>query len=150
MEEPVAPLLDSLGNPIAVVDSAKLLDSLFIEANKPSALSRALNFLAAGAKYLFLDYETISFNFSNDNTLSKSGLKAQGTGFNNFWGLFYNKDAGPTRGFMFGLSSDAGPRASTGTQTNLSDVYSQKNNSSEAGSQKPGGRRKKTTTKKPG
>ncbi len=127
MGELVAPLLDSLGNPIAVVDSAKLLDSLFIEANKPSALSRALNFLVAGAKYLFLDYETISFNFSNDNNLSKSGLKAQGTGFNNFWGLFYNEDAGPTRGFMFGLSGDAGPRATTGN-TNLSDVYSQKNN----------------------
>ena len=69
----------------------------------------------------------ISFNFSNDNTLSKSGLRAQGTGFNNFWGIFYDEDAGPTRGFMFGLSSDAGPRASTGN-TNLSDVYSQKNN----------------------
>ncbi|MDP2363793.1 MAG: cell surface protein SprA, partial [Ignavibacteria bacterium] len=127
VREPSTPEIDSLGNPIVVIDSTKILDSLIIEAKKPSVVSRALNFLVAGAKYLFLDYEMISFNFSNDNTLSKSGLKAQGTGFNNFWGLFYDADAGPTRGFMFGLSGDAGPRASTGN-TNLSDVYSQKNN----------------------
>jgi cell surface protein SprA len=125
-QKPITPQLDSLGNPIAVVDSAKILDSLSIESKKPSAISRAVSFLVAGAKYIFLDYETISFNFSNDNTLSKSGLKAQGTGFRNFWGLFYDEDAGPTRGFMFGLSGDVGPRVSA-TNTNLSDVYSQKN-----------------------
>ena len=119
--------LDSLGNPIAVVDSAKILDSLMIEANKPSVISRAVNFLVASAKYILFDYEMISFNFSNDNTLSKSGLQGQGTGFNNFWGLFYDADAGPTRGFMLGISGDAGPRAFS-QSTNLNDVYSVKNN----------------------
>ncbi len=126
-KESELPQLDSLGNPIAVVDSARILDSLIIESKKPSALSRAINFLVAGAKYIFLDYELIAFNFSNDNTLSKSGLKAQGTGFRNFWGLFYDEDAGPTRGFMLGLNGDVGPRVST-ANTNLSDVYTQKNN----------------------
>ena len=94
--------------------------------NKPSLISRGVSFLVAAAKYVFLDYEMISFNFSNDNTLSKSGLKATGTGFANFWGLSYDVNAGPTRGFMLGISSDAGPRASSGN-TNLSDVSSQKN-----------------------
>ncbi len=125
--EPKTPEFDSLGNEIVVIDSAAIRDSLFIEANKPSIVSRAVSFLVAGAKYVFLDYEMISFNFSNDNSLSKSGLKAQGTGFRNFWGIFYDDNAGPTRGFMLGLSSDAGPRAGS-SGTNLNDVYSQKNN----------------------
>jgi hypothetical protein len=118
--------LDSLGNPIAIIDSAKILDSLIIEENKPSIGKKALGYLVAAFKYAFLDYEMISFNFTNDNTLSKSGLQAQGTGFRNFWGLFHNDDAGPTRGFMFGLSGDVGPRVSE-LNTNLNDVYSQKN-----------------------
>ena len=118
---------DSLGNPIVIVDSTKIRDSLLIEANKPSALNKALNFLVAGARYLLIDYEMISFNFSNDNTLSKSGLQSRGSGFTNFWGIFYNKDAGPTRGFMLGLSGDVGPRVAV-ANVNLSDVYSQKNN----------------------
>ncbi|MFZ1518001.1 MAG: cell surface protein SprA [Ignavibacteriaceae bacterium] len=126
VQQPTPPQLDSLGNPIAVVDSTKLMDSLFVDANKPSMISRAVGFLTAAAKYAFLDYEMISFNFTNDNTLSKSGLQAQGTGFRNFWGLFHNEDAGPTRGFMFGLSNDVGPRVSE-LNTNLNDVYSQKN-----------------------
>ena len=125
-KEPEKPQYDSLGNLIAVVDSAAMMDSLLIDANKPSMVSRALGFLVAAAKYVFLDYEMISFNFSNDNTLSKSGLQAEGTGFRNFWGLFYDDNAGPTRGFMLGISGDAGPRATSGT-SNLSDVYSQKN-----------------------
>ncbi len=126
-KEPKTPQFDSLGNEIAVIDSATIQDSLLIEANKPSLFNRAVGFLVAAAKYVFLDYEMISLNFSNDNSLSKSGLKAQGTGFSNFWGVFYNEDAGPTRGFMLGLNSDVGPRAGT-VGTNLSDVYSQKNN----------------------
>lgn len=124
--EPKTVEYDSLGNPIAVVDSSQILDSLLIESNKPSMVSRALNFLVAAAKYVFLDYEMISFNFTNDNTLSKSGLKAYGTGFSNFWGFSYDENAGPPRGFMLGISSDAGPRATSGN-TNLNDVYSQKN-----------------------
>ena len=121
------PKVDSLGNPIALTDSTEILDSLLFAPKKPSLISRGVSFLVAAAKYVFLDYEMISFNFSNDNTLSKSGLKATGTGFANFWGFSYDVNSGPTRGFMLGLSSDAGPRASSGN-TNLSDVSSQKNN----------------------
>ena len=125
-KEPVTPQFDSLGNPIAVLDSSEMKDSLVIDANKPSIVFRAVSFLVAAAKYVFLDYEMISFNFSNDNTLSKSGLQAEGTGFNNFWGFSYDVNSGPTRAFMLGLSSDAGPRA-VSVGTNLSDVSSQKN-----------------------
>jgi len=121
------PKVDSLGNTIALTDSSEILDSLLFESEKPSLITRGVSFLVAAAKYVFLDYEMISFNFSNDNTLSKSGLKATGTGFTNFWGFTYDVNAGPTRGFMLGISSDAGPRASSGN-TNLSDVSSQKNN----------------------
>jgi cell surface protein SprA len=120
------PKVDSLGNPIALTDSLEILDSLLFEENKPSLISRGISFLVAAAKYVFLDYELISFSFSNDNTLSKSGLKSTGTGFANFWGFSYDVNAGPTKGFMLGISSDAGPRAASGN-TNLSDVSSQKN-----------------------
>ncbi len=121
-------LLDSLGNPKVFTDSTKLIDSsLIVNVNKPSAISKAVNYLVAALKYVFLDYEMISFSFNNDNTLSKSGLRAKGSGFKNFWGLFYDANAGPTRGFMFGLSNDVGPRVAT-PSTNLNDVYSQRNN----------------------
>ncbi len=120
--------IDSLDNKIVLTDTTNLLDtSLVMIENKPSAVSKAVQYLVAALKYVFLDYEMISFSFSNDNTLSKSGIKGQGTGFNNFWGLFYDANAGPTRGFMLGLSSDVGPRAFN-KGTNLNDVYSQKNN----------------------
>lgn len=119
--------VDSLGNPIAYVDSAQILDSLLLEEGKPSVLSKALNFLVASAKYILFDYEMISFNYSNDNSISKSGLLAKGTGFSNFWGLFYDADAGPTRGFMLGINGDVGPRALM-PNMNLNDVFSVKNN----------------------
>ena len=112
LTKPKVEQYDSLGNIIAEVDSTNLSDSSLVLAKKPSVISRALGVLIAATKYVFFDYEMISFNFTNDNTLSKSGLEAQGTGFRNFWGLFYNKDAGPTRGFMFGLNGDVGPRVS--------------------------------------
>lgn len=111
-----------------LVNKSDSPDSLSAEdLNKPSAISKALGFLKTVAKNIFFDYETISISFSNDNQLSKSGLKSMGTGFSNFWGLFYNEDAGPTRGFMLGLSGDVGNRV-TAARTNLSDNFSQKNN----------------------
>ena len=109
--EPQTPTYDSLGNLIAVVDSSEMTDSLVISENRTPIVVRAVGFLVAAFRYVFLDYDMISFNFSNDNTLSKSGLKATGTGFTNFWGVNYNENAGPTRAFMLGLSSDAGPSA---------------------------------------
>jgi len=92
---------------------------------KIAPITQAVHYLVAALKYVLLDYEVISFSFSNDNTLSKSGIKAEGSGFRNFFGLFYDQNAGPTRGFMFGLSGDVGPRVSK-QGTNLNDVYSQK------------------------
>ena len=119
--------VDSLGRQIVVNDTSKLIDSTSaLEVNRVSPVKLAVNYLVAALKYVFLDYEIISFNFSNDNTLSKSGLKAEGTGFNNFFGIFYNASAGPTRGFMLGLSNDVGPRVAK-AGTNLNDVYSQRN-----------------------
>ena len=124
--------VDSLDIPIVLNDSTKLSDStIVVEEAGPSRVFQALHYVIAALKYVLVDYETISFSFSNDNSLSKSGLKAKGSGFSNFWGLTYNADAGPTRGFMFGLSNDVGPRVSTSSgssKTNLSDVFSQRNN----------------------
>ncbi len=93
----------------------------------PSPLETGFSYLKIFLKTVLFDYETITANFTNDNTLSKSGLRAQGTGFNNFFGIFYNENAGPTRLFMLGLSNDAGPRVAA-PNTNLSDNFSQKNN----------------------
>lgn len=116
---------DSLKNPVSITDSLTKIDSSLI-ANKPSPISHAFQYFISAVKFVLVDYEMISFNFSNDNTLSKSGIKGSGSGFNNFWGIFYDANAGPTRGFMLGLSGDVGPR-SVKPGSNLSDVYSQKN-----------------------
>ena len=95
--------------------------------DKPGSLAKAVTFLKMAVKSVFFDYENITLSFNNDNSLSKSGLKSSGTGFNNFWGLYHNDEAGPGRGFMIGLSDDVGPRAFQ-PGTNLSDVFQQKNN----------------------
>jgi len=91
---------------------------------KPSVLIRALNALKAGAHYFLFNYDQISANFTQSNSLSGSGIKGEGTGFNNFWGFSQKDDAGPRRLFMLGLNSDIGPRAING---NLSDNFSEKN-----------------------
>jgi len=70
------------------------------------------------------NYDQISANFTQSNSLSGSGIKGEGTGFNNFWGFSQKDDAGPRRLFMLGLNSDIGPRAING---NLSDNFSEKN-----------------------
>ncbi|HEY6907663.1 MAG TPA: cell surface protein SprA, partial [Ignavibacteriaceae bacterium] len=92
---------------------------------KKSALKRALGFLSSVVRALFFDYETISFNYTLDNSVAKAGILGEGTGFNNFWGLNYNYTKGPSRAFMLGFSSDVGRRAPNG---NLADVFTQKNN----------------------
>lgn len=92
---------------------------------KISALTNALLFLRSVAKTLFFDYENIQINFSNDNSLSGSGVRGNGTGLKNFFGFTYNVDEGPSRLFMLGLTNDIGPRAKNG---NLTDNFSQKNN----------------------
>jgi cell surface protein SprA len=98
-------------------------DTLQQKPKKP-ALARAIGFLKSIVHSVFFDYETISINFTNDNSVSKSGILGEGTGFNNFWGIKYNYNKGPSRAFMLGLSSDVGRRAPNG---NLQDVFSQKN-----------------------
>ncbi len=111
---------------MAEVDSTQITDSLQVQIkNKKSPLKTAFLFLKTITKTLLFDYESISFNFSSDNNLSKSGIKGTGTGFNNFWGLSFNENNGPSRGFMFGLSRNVGTRA---PNSSLSDNFSQKNN----------------------
>ncbi|RKZ00139.1 MAG: cell surface protein SprA, partial [Ignavibacteriae bacterium] len=94
---------------------------------KPPALIRALLFLRSAVQWVFFDWENFNINFSHDNSVSKSGIKAYGTGFANFWGVTQNPDNGPSRAFQLGLSSDVGPRAFSSENTNLSDVFSEKN-----------------------
>ncbi|MCB9260432.1 MAG: cell surface protein SprA [Ignavibacteriales bacterium] len=86
--------------------------------------TKAFSLLKLGAKWIFFDYESISMNFSQSNSVSSSGIKNPGTGFSNFWGWQNNPDNGPSRLFMLGLSSDVGARAPNG---NLSDNFTQKN-----------------------
>jgi cell surface protein SprA len=94
------------------------------EKPKEHALTRALGFLKSVVHSLFFDYETISFNYTLDNSVSKSGIFGEGTGFNNFWGINYSYTKGPSRSFMLGIGSDVGRRA---PNANLQDVFSQKN-----------------------
>ena len=118
---------------VIVSDSLKTLtDSLMVEeiaeldtVPKVSPITNALNFLKTFARIVLFDYETISVNFTNDNSLSKSGIYGKGTGFSNFWGIAYDENNGPTRGFMIGLSNDVGRRAGN---ANLTDAFQQKNN----------------------
>ncbi|MFZ0455932.1 MAG: cell surface protein SprA [Ignavibacteriaceae bacterium] len=106
-------------------DSSSVADTTGIAKPKKHALKNALLFLESLVQFIFFKYETITINFSNSNSLSKSGILGDGTGFGNFWGFKTNYNNGPSRGFMLGLSGDVGPRAPNG---NLSDVFSQKNN----------------------
>lgn len=119
-----ATVTDTTGQVIA--DTSQIPEGT-IEEVKPGSLQRALGFLKSAVKSIFFDYENINMSFNNDNSLSKSGIRASGSGFNNFWGLFHNDEQGPGRGFMIGLSDEVGPRAFQ-QGTNLSDVYQQKNN----------------------
>jgi cell surface protein SprA len=119
--------VDSLGRPIMISDTTELIDSSLIVDNKKfKPVVEALNFLIAAVKYVFIDYELFSFNFSNDNTISRSGLKSQGTGFSNFWGFSYDPNAGPSRSFMLGLNRDVGPRA-VQAGSNVNDVSAERN-----------------------
>lgn len=116
--------LDTLG----IKDSLSVSDTVIVDSEqKPSSIQNALLLLRSVAKTILFDYESITLNFTSDNSLSKSGIGGRGTGFNNFWGFIHDDDEGPTRGFMFGLSRDVGRRIAL-PGTNLSDVFSHKNN----------------------
>ncbi len=92
--------------------------------NKPSSLKKALAFLKSALKWILVDYDQFAVNFSHTNSFSSSGIAAEGTGFNNFWGYSQRNYQGPSRAFMLGFSYDVGPRAKNG---NLTDAFSQKN-----------------------
>jgi len=91
--------------------------------SRPPLYSRVFAFFKTLLHTTLFDYETISVNFSNDNSMGSSGIRGTGHGFSNFWGI-YNVNQGPSRLFMLGLKNDIGPRAANG---NLSDNYSQRN-----------------------
>jgi cell surface protein SprA len=93
---------------------------------KSSAIENALLILKTAAKVIFFEYESITFNFTTDNNISKSGIAGKGTGFSNFWGFSHSDENGPTRGFMFGLNRDVGARAAL-VGSSLNDVFSNKN-----------------------
>ncbi len=95
-----------------------------INVNRTPIIFKAFNYFKLAAKWLFFDYKNISFNFTQSNSLSGGGIKSEGTGFSNFWGITNGFRNGPSRMFMLGFSSNLGPRAPNG---NLSDNYSQKN-----------------------
>ena len=107
-------------------DSTRVRDSLAAISKKKFHISDAILFLKSFARIILFDYDNISINFSNDNSVSKGSLLASGTGFGNFWNVFYSQNAGPSRLFMLGLSSDVGKR--TPDLSSLNDVFSQKNN----------------------
>ncbi len=111
------------------IDQGELSDTnKVVISDKPSSLSRAFQFLVSTIKYVFFDWENFTTNYTHDYSVSKSGIKGTGTGFYNFWGITQNDENGPSRAFQLGLSSDVGPRAfSPNANTNLSDLYSEKN-----------------------
>ncbi len=117
-EKPDTTKLQKEGGNVLEVDTTQ-------QAPRKPALARAFGFLKSVVKAIFFDYETISFNYTLDNSVSKSGILGEGTGFNNFWGINYSYQKGPSRAFMLGFSTDIGPRAPNG---NLQDVFTQKNN----------------------
>lgn len=102
----------------AVVDTSKGLKKYLTVAN-------ALLVLRSFAHTVFVDYDNIRVNFSNDNTYASSGILGTGSGFKNFFGLSYNQKEGPSRLYMLGLSSAVGPRA---RNANITDNVSQRNN----------------------
>ena len=110
----------------AVSDSLSANDSTGVIQPKKHALRNAVLFLESVIQFIFFQYESITMNFSNGNTLSKNGISGEGTGLRNFWGFSQNYNNGPTRGFMMGLSNDVGRRAPNPGGI-LQDVFSQNN-----------------------
>lgn len=122
--------LDEKENRTEIQDSLLTQDSdstSTLVKKKKSPLKNALLLLESAAKFIFFDYDNITFNFTNNNSVSKNGILGEGTGLGNFWGFTQNFKNGPSRLFMLGLSSDVGPRAVSGN-ANLQDVFTEKNN----------------------
>lgn len=117
-------LRDTIGVSVDTLLQRELLEEEMRE-EKPSIFATSLEYLKLGVKWLLLDYDQITINFSQTNSFSGSGLAGEGSGFNNFWGAKYSPSKGPSRMFMLGMSQDLGPRAPNG---NLTNNYNDKNN----------------------
>jgi cell surface protein SprA len=111
---------------LAVTDSNAVAFAKDSLVNKPrvNPFKGVYKALKRGVQYLLFDYESFNVNYTQDNSLIMSGIRAEGTGVYNFWGFFQNSNKGPSRSFMLGLSQDAGPRA---LRANVSDNFSQRN-----------------------
>jgi cell surface protein SprA len=114
---------DTLKTNLAIIDSTNKKDTTNL-GPKRSSIKTALLLTKTLIRIIFFDYDSFTFNFTNDNSVSKSGLYGSGTGFYNFWGISQNIYNGPSRLFMLGLSSDVGRRADS---VNVSDNFSQRN-----------------------
>ncbi len=99
-------------------------DTTAVEEGGGIDFLKPLEYLKLAIKWILLDYDQISLNFSNTSSLSGSGIAGVGNGFKNFWGIKENSYEGPPRLFMLGLSNDIGPRAPNG---NLQDNFTYKN-----------------------
>ena len=108
----------------SVKDSLALKDTTQIKKGRKIQFTQVLNYAKTFVRVLLFDYESISLNFSNSNSLSKSGILGSGTGLNNFFGLSFHYTDGPSRLFMLGLGSDVGRRVDSLT---LQDAFSQSN-----------------------
>jgi len=111
-------------NVVKNTDSTVVVKDSLDTTPKVSSITKALAFLKFALKYILFDYEQITFNFKQTNSVSGSGIAGDGTGFNNFWGFMQRDYQGPSRLFMLGLSNDIGPRAPNG---NLTDNFRQSN-----------------------
>ncbi|MCU7493178.1 MAG: cell surface protein SprA [Ignavibacteria bacterium] len=115
------------GDSVAMKDSnavAFAKDSLEIKPKK-NPFKGVFKAFKGGIRYILFDYESVNVNYTQDNTVQKSGIRAEGTGLYNFWGFNQYNGNGPRRLFMLGLSQDVGPRA---LKANLGDNFSQRNN----------------------
>ena len=115
---------DSIKSRVVLTDSTNTKDTTNLAIQKKSPVKTALLLTKTMIRIVFFDYDSFAFNFTNDNSISKSGLYGSGTGFYNFWGITQNDNNGPSRLFMLGLSSNVGRRADT---VNASDNFSQRN-----------------------
>ncbi|MGE5431858.1 MAG: cell surface protein SprA [Syntrophomonadaceae bacterium] len=119
-------------NPVVNRDSLALRDSNAVAFAKDSLVNKPrknpfkgiFKAFKGGIYYILFNYESVNLNYTQDNTVQKSGIRAEGTGLYNFWGFNQYNGNGPSRSFMLGLSQNVGPRA---LNANLGDNMSQRN-----------------------
>lgn len=105
-------------------DSLLAKDSILNKSKNKFQIKQVLGYAKTFIRILLFDYESISLNFNNSNSLSKSGILGSGTGLSNFFGLSFSNNSGPSRGFMLGLSGFVGQRVPNYT---LQDAFTQSN-----------------------